>query len=197
MLTKFIPVIIALALLLPAASQAQQPCLVVGIADGDTLTARCGIPGAYEQIKVRLSAIDAPEKKQPFGNVSRQHLADLCFQQQATITQKSKDRYGRAVADVQCQGKDAGEEQVRAGLAWVYLQYAKGYTRLPPLEADARAARRGLWSDKSPVAPWEWRHPAAGAAPAANHAAAGTCFTGPRGGTYTLTTSGRKNYAAC
>lgn len=132
-------------------------CLVVAIADGDTLTARCGEPGAYEQVKVRLSAIDAPEKKQPFGQVSRQHLAALCFQQQATITPKAKDRYGRTVADVECQGKDAGQEQVRAGMAWVYTQYAKGYASLPPLEAEARAAGWGLWSEPGAVAPWEWR----------------------------------------
>jgi endonuclease YncB( thermonuclease family) len=42
-------------------------CLVVDILDGDTLTARCGQPGQYEQVKVRLQGIDAPERKQPFG----------------------------------------------------------------------------------------------------------------------------------
>lgn len=135
-------------------------CLVVAIADGDTLTARCPTDNAehpYQQVKVRIFAVDAPERKQPFGQVSRQHLAALCFQQQATITTKNKDRYDRTVADVECQGKDAGTEQVRAGLAWVYTQYAKGYTSLPPLEADARAARHGLWSEAGAVAPWEWR----------------------------------------
>lgn len=50
-----------------------------------TLTARCGQPDAYEQVKVRIHAIDAPERKQPFGNRSRESLADLCFQQQARI----------------------------------------------------------------------------------------------------------------
>lgn len=131
-------------------------CLVVGVADGDTLKARCGAPGAYEQITIRISAIDAPEKKQPFGQVSRQHLAALCFQQPATITPKAKDRYGRTVADVECRGQDAGTEQVRSGLAWVYTRYAKGYASLLPLEAGARAAGRGLWSVES-VPPWEWR----------------------------------------
>lgn len=131
-------------------------CLVVAITDGDTLKARCGAPGAYEQITIRISAIDAPEKKQPFGQVSRQHLAALCFQQPATITPKAKDRYGRTVADVECRGQDAGTEQVRSGLAWVYTRYAKGYASLLPLEAGARAAGRGLWSVES-VPPWEWR----------------------------------------
>lgn len=79
-------------------------CLVGAIADGDTLTARCGKPGAYEQVKVRISAIHAPEKRQPFGQRSRQALAALCHEQQATIRARDRDRYGRTVADVQCQG---------------------------------------------------------------------------------------------
>lgn len=131
-------------------------CLVVAIADGDTLTARCGEPGAYEQVKVRLSAIDAPERKQPFGTRSRQALAELCFREQAEIRVRDRDRYGRTVADVQCRGQDAGTEQVRAGMAWVYDRYAKGYQALYPLQAEARAAHRGLWSQPA-VAPWEWR----------------------------------------
>lgn len=132
-------------------------CLVVGISDGDTLTARCGQPGAYEQIKVRLSAIDAPESKQPFGNRSRQHLAELCFQQQAKIKVVAIDRYKRNVADVECRGKDAGQEQVAAGMAFVYRQYAKGYSHLYPLEEKARSERSGLWADSAPIAPWDWR----------------------------------------
>lgn len=133
-------------------------CLVVAITDGDTIKARCGEQGAYEQLTVRISAIDAPEKAQPFGHVSRQHLAHLCFQQQATITPKTKDRYGRTVGDVECQGQDVATEQVRSGLAWFYVKYGKGYEHLRGLEAEAREARRGVWSAEA-VAPWEWRHP--------------------------------------
>lgn len=131
-------------------------CLVVGISDGDTLTARCGEPGHYEQLKVRIAAVDAPEKAQPFGQRSRQNLAELCFQQQAAITQKSKDRYGRIVADVKCRWQDAGQSQVQAGMAWVYDRYANGHEALYQMQDDARQARRGLWSmDATP--PWEWR----------------------------------------
>jgi endonuclease YncB( thermonuclease family) len=181
-----------------------QSCLVVGVQDGDTLTARCGAAGKYEQVKIRLSGIDAPEKVQPFGNASRQHLAELCFQQQTKITTRAKDRYGRTVADVECSGQDAGESQVKAGMAWTYTQYAKGYTHLPTLQADARARKIGLWADKSPVAPWEFRHPTSTAAmkSTTTHRTAtsqdsATCHTGPRGGTYTLTAGGRKNYGRC
>lgn len=135
-------------------------CLVVGISDGDTLTARCPTQDAahpYRQVKVRLAGIDAPEKRQPYGERSRQHLAELCFQQQATITPKTKDRYGRTVADVECRGQDVATEQVRSGLAWFYVRYGKGYEHLGGLEAEARAARRGLWSVEA-VPPWEWRN---------------------------------------
>ncbi|MGX5661600.1 thermonuclease family protein [Diaphorobacter nitroreducens] len=134
-------------------------CLIVGISDGDTLTARCPTDDPahpYQQVKVRISAIDAPEKAQPFGQRSRQNLAELCFQQQATITTKTKDRYGRSVADVECRGQDAGQAQVHAGMAWYYVKYGKGYETLAGVEAEARQDRRGLWSQDA-VAPWEWR----------------------------------------
>lgn len=131
-------------------------CLVVAITDGDTIKARCGDPGSYEQITVRVSAIDAPEKRQPFGSASRQHLAQLCFQQRATITPKTTDKYGRTVGDVECKGQDVATEQVRAGMAWYYVKYGKGYEQLRGMEAEAREARRGLWGQEA-TAPWEWR----------------------------------------
>jgi endonuclease YncB( thermonuclease family) len=133
-------------------------CLVVAITDGDTIKARCGDPGQYEQLVIRINAIDAPEKAMPFGQRSKQALSALCFQQQATITPRARDRYGRTVADVACSGKDAGTEQVRSGMAWVYDKYSKGYESLYPLQDAARTDRLGLWSDPSPTPPWIWRH---------------------------------------
>ena len=50
-------------------------CLVIGISDGDTLTARCDTPTGTQNIKVRLAQIDAPERHRAFGSRSRQHLA--------------------------------------------------------------------------------------------------------------------------
>lgn len=111
-----------LAVLLSSAVYAEQ-CLVVGLADGDTFTARCGAPGAYRQVKVRLAEIDAPEKKQPFGQRSRQALADLCFRKTARIRSATTDRYGRPLARVECHGVDANAEMVRSGMAWAYTRY--------------------------------------------------------------------------
>ena len=133
-------------------------CLVIGITDGDTIKARCGEPGAYQQVTVRLAAIDAPEHRQPFGEVSRQHLAALCFEQQARITPRTRDRYGRMVAYVSCQGRDAGSDMVANGMAWVFDRYVtRADAHLRGLQANARAARAGLWADTSPVEPWAWR----------------------------------------
>lgn len=131
-------------------------CLVVAIADGDTLTVRCGEPGAYEQVKIRLAEIDAPEKNQAFGQRSKQHLSDLCFQQQATITPRTKDRYGRTVARVQCQGEDANAAMVKDGMAWAYTKYLTD-PEIKRMEVQARAGRVGLWADAEPMPPWEFR----------------------------------------
>jgi endonuclease YncB( thermonuclease family) len=131
-------------------------CLVVAISDGDTLKARCGEPGAYEQLTIRLAEIDAPEKAQPYGQRSRQALATLCFQAWATIKPQARDRYGRTVGRVECAGNDASSEQVRAGLAWFFPRYGKDAS-VRGLEVLARDSRLGLWADASPVPPWEWR----------------------------------------
>lgn len=125
---------------------------VVGIADGDTLTLFDG----SRQVRVRLAEIDAPERRQAFGNVARQHLAALCFRTQATVRVQSTDRYGRAVGRVTCGTTDANAAMVSAGLAWVFRRYARD-PALYRLEADARRDRRGLWRDPAPIPPWEFR----------------------------------------
>lgn len=134
-------------------------CLVVAIADGDTLTVRCGQPGSFESIKVRLSAVDAPELKQPHGQWAKHALSRLCFQVQAEVRPQSKDRYGRDVADVSCGGVDAAQWMVSEGHAWVFDRYAKGYAHLYQLQSQARSSQRGLWADPNPISPWEWRRP--------------------------------------
>ena len=131
-------------------------CLVIGIADGDTLTTRCETPTGMENIKVRLAEIDAPEKGQAFGNRSKQHLSDICFKKQAEVRPQTTDRYGRTVARLICEGTDANSEQVRAGMAWVFDKYVTD-RGLYAVQDEALAARRGLWADREPVAPWEWR----------------------------------------
>ena len=145
-----------LALLTAPAFGATIEGRVVGIADGDTLT----ILVERQQIKVRLAEIDAPESKQPFGNRSRQSLAAVCFQKPASVNTVSKDRYGRTVGYVVCAGTDAQSHQVSTGMAWIYDRYSNPSSPLYALQSAAKAARAGLWADKEPIPPWEWRRKA-------------------------------------
>lgn len=139
--------------LCPAICLAGYECKVVGISDGDTLTALCA---GNQQVKIRLAEIDAPEKAQPFGARSKQALSNLCFGKHAEIAPQKTDFYGRTIARVRCDGQDASEQLVRSGMAWVFDRYVTD-RGLYPLQDEARAARRGLWVDAEPVAPWEWR----------------------------------------
>lgn len=132
---------------------------VIGVTDGDTLTV---VDSRFVQHKVRLSGIDAPEKSQPFGNVSRQHLALLTFGRHVTVEGTKRDRYKRTVGKVLVGGVDANLAQIEAGLAWHYREYAREQTptdrrTYAEAEVTARAKRNGLWLDSRPVAPWEYR----------------------------------------
>lgn len=135
------------------ASAADLSCKVVNISDGDTITALCA---GNEQLKVRLAEIDAPEKAQPFGTKSKQALSNLCFGKQAEVAPLTKDRYGRTVARISCDGQDASEQLVRSGMAWVFDLYVTDRS-LYVLQDNARSARLGLWAEKDQVPPWLWR----------------------------------------
>ena len=124
------------------------------IADGDTLTI---LDASRHQHRIRLADIDAPERKQRFGTRSQQSLAELCAGEVADVEDHGLDRYGRTIGRVSCAGIDANAEQVRRGMAWVFERYAPKDSPLYAVQADARAARRGLWQDFKPVPPWEWR----------------------------------------
>ena len=122
--------------------------------DGDTLD----VIVQGKRIRVRILDIDAPEHAQPYGHRSRQSLIALCGGEAAQVDVDKHDRNGRLLAYVRCNGSEAGAEQVRRGMAWVFVRYAPAGSPLYAVEAEARAARRGLWATLQPVAPWEWRH---------------------------------------
>jgi len=126
---------------------------VVSVHDGDTLTVLID----RRQVRVRLTDIDAPELRQPFGTRSRQSLSDLCFGKTAALDVRGQDRYQRTLARVTCAGTDANSEQVRRGYAWTFVRYARRDSALYALQGEARAAHRGLWADPLPTPPWDWR----------------------------------------
>ncbi len=126
---------------------------VVSISDGDTFT---GLDSQNRQVKVRLHGIDAPEKAQAFGNVSRKSLGDLIEGKSVEVQRVDKDRYGRVVANVHVGGTHVNRELVAKGLAWRYVQYDKK-AEFTLVEQAAKTARKGLWADPKPVPPWDWR----------------------------------------
>jgi endonuclease YncB( thermonuclease family) len=143
---------------------------VVGISDGDTIS----VLREGKAVKVRLYGVDAPEKAQAFGTKARQFTATLAFQKDVTIIIHATDRYGRIVGEVLLpDGRNLSQELVREGMAWWYKPYAAKDTTLAQLEAEARAAHRGLWADAAPIPPWEWRKETHTASAASTGAASG------------------------
>jgi endonuclease YncB( thermonuclease family) len=144
---------LSLALFFHSAFGAALHGRVVHVIDGDGLIVLVG----EKRVNVRLEHIDAPEKGQPYGTPSRQSLISICGGELATLDASGKDRNGRTLARVRCNGADAGAEQVRRGMAWVFDRYAPANSPLYPIQREAQATKRGLWSQLAPVAPWEWR----------------------------------------
>ena len=132
---------------------------MVGVSDGDTVTV---LDAMQAQHRVRLAGIDAPEKAQPYGDASKRHLSRLVFGESVRVEYEKQDRYGRIVGKVLQGGRDAGLEQLRAGLAWHYKQYEREQSSADrgayaQLEREAQRTQAGLWRDPAPVPPWTWR----------------------------------------
>lgn len=149
------------ALPLPAAELLEGQ--VVRVADGDTLDV---LDAGRRTLRVRLLGIDAPEGGQAYGKVARQVLKDRVIQRRVTVRVQDRDRYGRLVGKVLLEGADLNLELVRGGMAWHYAHYAKDQfpgdaAAYGAAQREAREARRGLWGQPDPQAPWEWRraHP--------------------------------------
>jgi endonuclease YncB( thermonuclease family) len=163
-------IFLALLLASVSASAAELTGRVVGVTDGDTIVV---LDAGKQQHKIRLSGIDAPALKQSFGAQSRQSLSDLINNRQVTVVWNKRDRYQRIIGIVffrpalcatpACLEKtDANYQQIAAGMAWHDKQTEgeqspEDRARYAAAEKQARAAKRGLWADPAPVAPWEWR----------------------------------------
>jgi endonuclease YncB( thermonuclease family) len=128
---------------------------VVRISDGDSLT----LLVAGRPTRVRLAQIDAPERRQPYGQQAKAELSRLAFGRQARAVVVDIDDYGRTVAEVFVDGVHLNQALVRSGHAWAYTRYARS-TAIIDIENEARTAQRGLWqlpeAERDP--PWEWRH---------------------------------------
>ena len=133
---------------------------VVAVSDGDTITV---LDDTHTQHIIRLTGIDAPEKRQAFGNVSKQSLVEQVAGQSVAVEWVKVDKYGRKVGKVLLAGLDCNLVQVKRGLAWHYKQYEREQSHADrqsyaAAEAEAREAKLGLWRDAKPMPPWEFRH---------------------------------------
>ena len=132
---------------------------VVGIADGDTATV---LDESNTQHKIRFLGIDAPEKKQAFGQKSKENLRDLIFGKTVQVQVLKRDKYNREVAKILLDGKDINLQQVKDEFAWHYKEYQREQAAddrklYSDSEEEARKAKRGLWFDENPQTPADFR----------------------------------------
>ena len=174
---------------------------IIGVMDGDTIEV---LDATKTPRRIRLGGIDAPEKAQPFGARSEQHLSDQVFGKHVEVLSNKTDKYGRTVGKVMIGGKDANLEQVRAGLAWHYKKYQKEQSATDrsayaDAETSARNIKSGLWADPQPMPPWEWRHGGKNETSAQSSESSCPCgeatfCSGSRGGQYCVAPNGKKKY---
>jgi endonuclease YncB( thermonuclease family) len=147
------------ALLAAAPCSAQVHGRVVRVSDGDTVVV---LDRDFVQHKIRLAGIDAPEKGQPFGQRARQALAECSAGKNVRVEGTKRDRYERLVGTVWVEGTDCNLRQLQLGMAWHYKKYVGEQSRseahaYAATERDARARLLGIWSSRSPEAPWDYR----------------------------------------
>ena len=157
MFLRLLTLLLLAATAMVARAAADQPMLggvVVGVVDGDTADIRLD----SGMIRVRLHAIDAPERGQPQGAASKAALAALVYGKPVLVEPIEQDRYDRLVARLWLGDLDVNAEMIKQGQAWVYRRYA-GEPAYCAYEKAARDLRRGLWAlpASQRPAPWEWR----------------------------------------
>lgn len=130
-------------------------CKVIGITDGDTFT--CLMAG-NEQVKIRMNQIDAPEKKQDYGNASKKYLSSLIGGKDIRVDTGEIDKYGRTIGDAYVDDVYINKKMVEDGYAWAYRRYVKD-EELLELEKQARLDMKGLWGQPDPIYPSEYRNP--------------------------------------
>jgi micrococcal nuclease len=131
------------------------------VVDGDTLVVEpMDVPRSRQRaIRVRLLGVDAPETVhpnkpvEPWGPESSALVNELVSKAgnraRLQLDKERLDRYGRVLAYVWLGDTMLNEELIRAGVARAELRFRYSQPmkrRFRAAEAEARAARRGIWS---------------------------------------------------
>lgn len=138
---------------------------VTRVADGDTLTI---VTRDGTRLKVRLYGIDAPEiphdgqPGQPYGEEAKDALEKKISRKTVRLDIVERDQYERTVAIVFLGNRVINEEMVQEGFAWAYRKYLQGpyASGFIGAENEAREKKRGLWKQRNPAPPWEFKREA-------------------------------------
>ena len=84
-------------------------------------------------------------------------FASGSYQKNVVVEYKNKDKYKRVLGTIYYQNRDINLQQVKDGYAWVYKKYSKNPNYFKT-EKEAKSKKLGLWSDKNPIEPWEFRN---------------------------------------
>lgn len=137
------------------------PGYVTYVDDGDTakVTLNDG-----QKLNVRFYGVDSPEKQwkgrwpsQPFSKKAKQFMTSLLLNKDVCVRLTGDKTYSRVVGEIFVDETSASQSIVGAGLAWWNTKYAPNDQTLARLEKEARAEKRGLWSQPDPEAPWHFR----------------------------------------
>lgn len=205
---------------IPSATIDDKVSLIEGkvtlVYDGDTISVETKERKIYS---IWLKGVDAPENKQNYGKKSRKTLADLIEGKDVKVVIYKKGLYDRYIGIVYLDGQDVGLRQIEAGMAWHFKQYDYEQTmeerkKYAQAQQKAQSEKLGLWEDKNPTPPWDFRNGTkskepdkndvtseaaantnnAETTPKTNNSSGRTYILGPRGGCYYVSESGRKVY---
>ena len=160
---------------------------VTRVWDGDTVTLELEEPTSItmpnqqeavtlpRSLRIRLAGIDAPEHDQYLGRQATNALRYLVLHKAVTVQLLDQDKYHRHIARlylpytaefpppspaVYDPGRDVGLEMLKKGLAWHYTYFDNhnpNYAAYTQAEKDAKHNQLGVWSEPSPIAPWDYR----------------------------------------
>lgn len=129
---------------------------VIKVLDGDTIDL---LTITNQKVRIRLLDIDAPEKGQAYSNASRKYLASLIAGKYVFVKANKKDIYNRTLGTIFYNKMNINAKMVENGYAWAYRYRGKASNKLMvKREKQAKLNNKGLWKDKNPIAPWQFRY---------------------------------------
>src|SRR5689334_8523815 len=153
----FVPALLLLTLLCFNVEAATLFGRVVEVNDGDVIT----VFNLNRPVRIKLLAVDAPERDQVFGDVAKKHLTELVYDKSVLVEYSGIASDGSLVGRVTLNNVDVGAQMIRDGAAWFDTNNqdrlsASDREIYQQSELAARNEKRGLWQSENPIAPWEF-----------------------------------------